>query len=183
MPDSSDMAWNSYVAPFSHGLWLAVATATCALTVFLALTNTSHGGLERNQSLTVAAIFFYILGCLCQQGQAEDIKSEGNYSLFHFLFTYAYSFTFSYLLIYLPFLLCFRYFFPFFFIVLCFKLFPSLSLWTNNKCIEHSDLVTDLSISFPHSTEMTAFWEADSHSADQEILVEGYEFHTEHEIA
>jgi hypothetical protein len=30
---------------------------------------------------------------------------------------------------------------------------------------------------------MTAFWEADSHSADQEIVVECYEFHAEHEIA
>jgi hypothetical protein len=93
MPDSSDMAWNSYVAPFSHSLLLAVATATCALTVFLALTNTSHGGLERNQSLTVAAIFFYILGCLCQQGQAEDILNpECNYGLFHFVFLYCYLF-------------------------------------------------------------------------------------------
>jgi hypothetical protein len=28
------MAWDRYVAPFGYGLWLAVAIAVCALSVF-----------------------------------------------------------------------------------------------------------------------------------------------------
>jgi hypothetical protein len=61
------MAWNRYFAPFSYGLWVALAIAACALGVSLALTNY---GLERNQSLNLPAIFFYIHACFCQQGQS-----------------------------------------------------------------------------------------------------------------
>jgi hypothetical protein len=60
------MTWDRYVAPFSYGLWLAVAFATRALSVCLALTNC---GCERNEDLTVSAILFYIHTCFCQQGQ------------------------------------------------------------------------------------------------------------------
>jgi hypothetical protein len=65
LPDNSDMTWDRYVALFSYGLWLAVAIGVCVLCVCLALTNYGH---ERNRSLTVHAIFFYVLGCLCLQG-------------------------------------------------------------------------------------------------------------------
>ena len=66
LPSSSDMIWDRYIAPFSYGLWLAVGITSCALGVCLALTNYGH---ERNQSLTVSAIFFYIHACFCRQGQ------------------------------------------------------------------------------------------------------------------
>jgi len=62
------MTWNRYVAPFSYGLWLGVAIAVCVLSVCLALTNYGH---ERDQGLTVSAIFFYVFGCLCQQGETS----------------------------------------------------------------------------------------------------------------
>jgi hypothetical protein len=62
------MAWDRYVTPFSYGLWLAVAIAVCALSVCLALTDC---GQDRNQSLTVPAVLFYIHACFCQQGQTE----------------------------------------------------------------------------------------------------------------
>jgi hypothetical protein len=62
------MAWDRYVAPFSYGLWLAVAIVACALGVCLALVNYGH---ERNQNLTVSAIFFYVHACFCQQGQTD----------------------------------------------------------------------------------------------------------------
>jgi hypothetical protein len=62
------MVWDRYVAPFSSGLWLAIAIAACALGVCLVLINY---GYERNQSLTVSAIFFYIHACFCQQGQTD----------------------------------------------------------------------------------------------------------------
>ena len=68
LPNNSDMAWDRYVTPFSYGMWLAVATTACALGVCLALTNYGH---ERNQSLTVSAIFFYIHACFCHQGQTD----------------------------------------------------------------------------------------------------------------
>jgi hypothetical protein len=62
------MSWDRYVAPFSYGLWLAVAIAACALGVCLALQNYCH---NRNQSLAVSAIFFYIQARFCQQGQTD----------------------------------------------------------------------------------------------------------------
>jgi hypothetical protein len=69
LPNNSDMTWDRYVAPFSYGLWLAVAIAVCVLSVCLALTKYGH---DRNQGLTVPAILFYVFGCLCQQG--EDLE-------------------------------------------------------------------------------------------------------------
>jgi hypothetical protein len=62
------MTWDRYVAPFSYGLWLAVATAACALSVCLALTTCGH---ERNQGLTLPTTFFCIHACFCQQGQTD----------------------------------------------------------------------------------------------------------------
>jgi hypothetical protein len=61
------MAWDRYVAPFSYGLWRAVAIAACALSVCLALT--AYGD-KSSGSPSLSAIFFYMLGCLCQQGEA-----------------------------------------------------------------------------------------------------------------
>ena len=72
LPSNSDMTWDRYVAPFSYGLWLAVAIAACVLSVCLALTNY---GRERDQNLTVPAIMFYVLGCLCQQGETWILTS------------------------------------------------------------------------------------------------------------
>ncbi|XP_021923388.1 probable glutamate receptor [Zootermopsis nevadensis] len=75
IPNSADMSWNLYLAPFSYGLWLAVAIACCALSVCLAVTNISYDGQKRNPTLSVVAIFFYILGCLCQQGQRDAVNN------------------------------------------------------------------------------------------------------------
>jgi hypothetical protein len=61
------MIWDRYVAPISYNLWLALAIAACAIGVCLALANY---GREKNKSLTVSAIFFYIHACVCQQGQS-----------------------------------------------------------------------------------------------------------------
>lgn len=72
IPNSSDMAWNRYVSPFSHGLWLAVAMSGCALCLCLAITNFSHDRQKEKHSLTASEILFYIFGCLCQQGQNSD---------------------------------------------------------------------------------------------------------------
>jgi hypothetical protein len=69
IPNSSDMAWNRYVAPFSYGLWLAVVMAACTLGVCLSFTNCSQDDRKNQQSLTVIEMFFFIFGCLCQQGQ------------------------------------------------------------------------------------------------------------------
>ncbi|PNF32646.1 hypothetical protein B7P43_G15054 [Cryptotermes secundus] len=74
IPNSSDMVWNSYVAPFSYGLWLAVAISGCALCVCLTITNFSHDGQKEKQSLMVSETVFYIFGCLCQQGQREAVN-------------------------------------------------------------------------------------------------------------
>jgi hypothetical protein len=70
LPNNADMAWDRYVAPFSYGLWLAVAIAVSVLSVCLALTVYGH---KRKQSLTVSAIFFYIQACFCQQGQSYNL--------------------------------------------------------------------------------------------------------------
>jgi hypothetical protein len=67
------MAWDRYVAPFSYGLWLAVATAACVLSVCLAVTSFSH---KSNQSFSLIATLFYIPACLCQQGQNVNILYE-----------------------------------------------------------------------------------------------------------
>jgi hypothetical protein len=65
------MSWDRYVTPFNYGLWLAVAIAVCALSVCLALNFFGH---DRNQSLIVPAVLFYIHACFCQQG--EKVKSS-----------------------------------------------------------------------------------------------------------
>jgi len=65
------MTWDRYFAPFSYGLWVAVAIAACVLSVCLALTVYGHKG---KQSLTVSAIFFYIQACFCQQGQSYKYR-------------------------------------------------------------------------------------------------------------
>jgi hypothetical protein len=69
LPSKADMTWDRYVAPFSYGLWLAVAIAACAISVCLALRNY---GKERDQRLTVPAIIFYVFGCLFQQGETSN---------------------------------------------------------------------------------------------------------------
>ena len=69
LPTNSDMTWDRYVAPFSYGLWLAVAIVVCVICVCLALANYGH---ERDQGLTVPVIFFYVFGCLCQQGETSN---------------------------------------------------------------------------------------------------------------
>lgn len=66
------MAWDRYVAPFSYGLWLALAIAVCALSVCLSLTNCGH---DRNQGLTVPSVLFYIHACFCQQGQQDEVSN------------------------------------------------------------------------------------------------------------
>ena len=75
------MTWDRYFAPFSYGLWLAVALAACGIGVCLALTNY---GRERNQDLTVPAILFYIHASFCQQG--ETYKSRFVAFLFSILY-------------------------------------------------------------------------------------------------
>jgi hypothetical protein len=79
IPNSSYMAWNRYVVPFSYGLWLAVAMSACAICVCLAITNFSHDGRSKKHSLTMSEILFYIFGCLCQQGQ-NSLHSEASSS-------------------------------------------------------------------------------------------------------
>ena len=70
------MSWDRYVAPFSYGLWMAVAISVCALGVCLALTNYGH---ESHQNLSLIAIVFYIPACFCQQG-----KAKYSYECFYF---------------------------------------------------------------------------------------------------
>ena len=62
------MAWDRYFAPFSYGLWMAVAISVCAITVCLALTNYGH---ESNQTLSLIDTVFYIPACFCQQGKSK----------------------------------------------------------------------------------------------------------------
>jgi len=81
LPNNSDMSWDRYVAPFSCSLWLAIAIATCAFGVCLVVQNYCH---NRNQSLAVSAIFFYIQARFCQQGQTD--KSCCFTSLFYIIF-------------------------------------------------------------------------------------------------
>ena len=81
LPSNSDMAWDRYVAPFSYGLWLAVAIAACAISVCLALINY---GTERNQDLSLMAILFYIHACFCQQGQTQKSYLLPSYFLYIF---------------------------------------------------------------------------------------------------
>jgi hypothetical protein len=76
------MTWDRYVAPFSYGLWLAVAIVACALSVCLALTNY---GRERNQGIALSALVFYIPACFCQQGQS-DKSCYFPFSFYTFLF-------------------------------------------------------------------------------------------------
>jgi len=64
------MTWDRYVTPFSYGLWLAVAIVACALGVCLVFINY---GYEKNENLTVSAIFFYVHACFCQQGQTDKL--------------------------------------------------------------------------------------------------------------
>jgi hypothetical protein len=71
LPNNSDMAWDRYVAPCSYGLWLALAIAACAVAVCLALQNYGH---QRNQTLSLSAILFYIHACICQQGQTDESR-------------------------------------------------------------------------------------------------------------
>ena len=78
---NSDMAWDRYVAPFSYGLWLAVAIAACAISACLALINY---GTERNQDLSLMAILFYIHACFCQQGQTQKSYLLPSYFLYIF---------------------------------------------------------------------------------------------------
>jgi len=70
LPSRTDMAWNRYFAPFSYGLWLAVAIAACVLGVCLALTNFSNNS---KHSLSLTDTVFYIPSCLCQQGQKTNL--------------------------------------------------------------------------------------------------------------
>jgi hypothetical protein len=70
-PNNSDMTWDRYVAPFSYGLWLAVAITACALGACLALTNYGH---QSNQNRAVSAMFFYIYACFCRQGQSYKYR-------------------------------------------------------------------------------------------------------------
>jgi len=100
LPNNSDMTWDRYVAPFSYGLWLAVAIAVCVLSVCLALTNYGH---DRVQGLTVPAIIFYVFGCLCQQGETSN--SYFSLVLLSKIYAFIYIFHFSLILVYLSFLL------------------------------------------------------------------------------
>jgi hypothetical protein len=75
------MAWERYVAPFTCGLWLAVAIAACALSVSLALTSCGN---ERNQGPTLPAVFFYIHACFCQQGQTHKSHRVAFYLFYIF---------------------------------------------------------------------------------------------------
>jgi hypothetical protein len=63
------MAWDSYVIPYSYGLWLAVAITGCALGVCLAVTNFNK---KSNQRLSLFDTVFYILSCISQQGQKAN---------------------------------------------------------------------------------------------------------------
>jgi len=69
VPEIWDVGWNLYLMPFSCDLWLAVVVAICVLSLCLALANCSPDGEKRDHSLSVPAVFLYIFGCLCQQGQ------------------------------------------------------------------------------------------------------------------
>ena len=65
LPNNSDVEWDRYVTRFSYGLWLAVASTVCIISVLLALINYCH---ERNQEVTLSTILFNIHACFCQQG-------------------------------------------------------------------------------------------------------------------
>ncbi|XP_021924652.1 probable glutamate receptor [Zootermopsis nevadensis] len=70
VPDQSGIVvWGRYVAPFSLGLWVAVATAVCALSFCLWLTAALQA---REKKFAATEAMFYVFGTLCQQGQPDS---------------------------------------------------------------------------------------------------------------
>jgi len=70
---STDTSWNTYIAPFSSNLWLAVLCAMLVLTVALTLTFKIglRIGIERSDGSARYSFqdsFLYVFGCICQQG-------------------------------------------------------------------------------------------------------------------
>ena len=70
---ASDPSWNTYIAPFSSALWLAVLCAMLVLTVALTVTFKIglRIGIERSDGSARYSIpdsFLYVFGCICQQG-------------------------------------------------------------------------------------------------------------------
>jgi hypothetical protein len=65
--------WDTYLAPFSYKLWLAVLCTLLVLAAGLAITFNigSHIGIEETDRITQYSLydsFLYIFGCFCQQG-------------------------------------------------------------------------------------------------------------------
>jgi len=70
---STDTSWNTYIAPFSSGLWLAVLCAMLVLTVALTVTFKIglRIGIERSDGSVRYSFqdsFLCVFGCICQQG-------------------------------------------------------------------------------------------------------------------
>jgi hypothetical protein len=70
---TSETAWNTYTAPFSSKLWLAVVCATLVLTAGLTVTFKvgRRLGIEESDGrarYTVYDSFIHVFGCMCQQG-------------------------------------------------------------------------------------------------------------------
>jgi len=70
---SSDTSWNTYLAPFSSDLWLAVLCAVLVLTVALTVTFKIglRIGIERSdgsERYSFQDSFLYVFGSISQQG-------------------------------------------------------------------------------------------------------------------
>ena len=70
---STDTNWNTYIAPFSSDLWLAVLCAMLVLTVALTVTFKIglRIGIERSDGSARYSLqdsFLYVFGSICQQG-------------------------------------------------------------------------------------------------------------------
>ncbi|KAJ4427786.1 hypothetical protein ANN_25439 [Periplaneta americana] len=71
--DRADLIWHSYLVPFSSGLWAAVVASMLLLSLCLSLA-ANHAD-SRGQHNTYEN-FLYVFGSLCQQGQADIVRSS-----------------------------------------------------------------------------------------------------------
>jgi hypothetical protein len=65
--------WNTYIAPFSNKLWVAVLCVIFVLAFGMTVTfNIGYRiGTEKSDGITYLSIydsFIYVFGCICQQG-------------------------------------------------------------------------------------------------------------------
>ena len=87
----TETSWNTYIAPFSRELWLAVPCAILVLTLGLSVTFRigRHIGIEKtdgNFRYSLQDSFIYVFGCICQQGLY--VMTSGIYILYRVFKTF-----------------------------------------------------------------------------------------------